>query len=502
MPYYRFLQDDIFYNQIEARPKSVFYIYSGSIFYNNMPPQRGTKGNIWAEDNQNSAVPSVPNGNISLYEMNVDRDANQHTWNYALGTVANEALGNKKAIIHPFMTKAGGLQTFKTMTTGTMNTLNYGDFLTASFSYPLSASIQREYYSLNQSRFVDHQEKEGQLEKGARQYSHIDALKTTFDHYKILSQHYAYSASNPPGCDKSIQELSLISIPSMFYGSSIKKGTVDLRFYISGTLAARCLDKYKNGELIEVTGSQTGSVAGVVLYNEGFICLTGSWDLTNRTATNTTDPKVPSVPGTNEPAYPLSPHTEKYSPGYTAAAPKWTYFGTGIERSGSGPKVNSEGVTQTGYGIFATGSLPHFHLPSSSFSLEFQGVNYVPVITMLAHAPIAELNHSNNPTFVQSNASKPDSAKLHNTKIDIKHSGSNMPVLSGSKVYSQDKYIPIKNIVSSSYANHTASFSKQTYISKIGIYDENRNLIGVAKLATPVKKTEERDLTFKLKLDL
>ena len=45
-------------------------------------------------------------------------------------------------------------------------------------------------------------------------------------------------------------------------------------------------------------------------------------------------------------------------------------------------------------------------------------------------------------------------------------------------------------------------FKKQTYISKIGIYDENKNLIGVAKLATPVKKTEERDLTFKLKLDI
>jgi len=468
-----------------------------------MPTRRGTIGNIWAENLQNADIPGVPNGNISLYEMNVNRDATAHTWKYGLSKEINEQQGFKKTIIHPFMTKAGGLQTFKTMTTGTLNTLNYGDTLTASFSYPLSASIQREYYSLNQSRFVDHQEKKGQLEKGAVQYSHIDALKTTFDHYKILSQHYAYSASNPPGCDKSTQELCLISIPSIFYGSSIKKGTVDLKFYISGTLAARCVDKYKNGELIEVTGSQTGSVAGVVLYNEGFLCLTGSWDLTNRTETNTTDPKVPTVPGTNTPAYPLSPHTEKYSPGFAAVAPKWTYFGTGIERSGSGPNVvDSAGDYQTGYGIFATGSLSNFHLPSSSFSLEFQGINYVPVVTMLAHAPVAELNHSNNPTFIQSNAAKPDSVKLHNSKIDIKHSGSNMPVFSGSKTYIQDKHIPIKNTVSSSYANHTASFSKQTYISKIGIYDENRNLIGIAKLATPVKKTEERDLTFKLKLDL
>ena len=44
-------------------------------------------------------------------------------------------------------------------------------------------------------------------------------------------------------------------------------------------------------------------------------------------------------------------------------------------------------------------------------------------------------------------------------------------------------------------------FKKQTFISKIGIYDEHRNLVGVAKVATPVKKAEDRDLTFKLKLD-
>ena len=36
----------------------------------------------------------------------------------------------------------------------------------------------------------------------------------------------------------------------------------------------------------------------------------------------------------------------------------------------------------------------------------------------------------------------------------------------------------------------------------VEIYDKDKNLIAVAKLATPVKKTEERDLTFKLKLDI
>ena len=62
--------------------------------------------------------------------------------------------------------------------------------------------------------------------------------------------------------------------------------------------------------------------------------------------------------------------------------------------------------------------------------------------------------------------------------------------------------VEVKNIVSSSYPDPTGSFEKTTYISKIGIYDDEKNLIGVAKVANPVKKTEDREFTFKLKLDI
>ena len=48
----------------------------------------------------------------------------------------------------------------------------------------------------------------------------------------------------------------------------------------------------------------------------------------------------------------------------------------------------------------------------------------------------------------------------------------------------------------------TGSFEKVTYISKIAIYDEHKNVIAVAKVANPVKKTLEKDYTFKLKIDI
>jgi hypothetical protein len=55
--------------------------------------------------------------------------------------------------------------------------------------------------------------------------------------------------------------------------------------------------------------------------------------------------------------------------------------------------------------------------------------------------------------------------------------------------------------VSASYTDPEPNFKKITYIRKIGIYDENKNLIAIANVAEPVKKTEDRDLTFKLRLD-
>ena len=103
---------------------------------------------------------------------------------------------------------------------------------------------------------------------------------------------------------------------------------------------------------------------------------------------------------------------------------------------------------------------------------------------MLAHAPIGRLNHSNNPTYV---AYGQDLLTV--------------PVTS-RRSYKENENRTIKNTVSSSFKNATASFQPQTFISKIGIYDEENNLIAITKMATPVKKTQESEYTFKMKLDL
>ena len=93
------------------------------------------------------------------------------------------------------------------------------------------------------------------------------------------------------------------------------------------------------------------------------------------------------------------------------------------------------------------------------------------------------MNQSQNPTFYTKDSFKP-----------IEFTGS-----VGSFI---EPVRTIKNITSASYQDPTAPFEKTTYISKIGLYDEDKNLVAVASLARPVKKTESRDITFKLKLDI
>jgi len=113
--------------------------------------------------------------------------------------------------------------------------------------------------------------------------------------------------------------------------------------------------------------------------------------------------------------------------------------------------------------------------------MDYKGTTHTQVLTMFAHAPYGELNHSNNPTFH-------DSTDAQGTS-------------SGSLQYIEQPR-KIKNIVHSGFLDEEPTFEKTTYISKIAIYDDEKNLVGIAKVATPVRKTEEKQYTFKLKLDI
>jgi len=320
-------------------------------------------------------------GEISLYQNNVDRPAGQR--------------------IYPFVTKDAAKNSFTVTSKATYSALNPG--ATISGSYPLTASISRQY---------------------PMSAAYKSALKTSLNYYKFLSPYYAYSYYESTGSN-------LISIPSIFYGEAIKKGSVKLSCYFTGTLIAQAQDSGYNGALIQTygTASMSGSVVGTVLYNEGFILLTSS---------------LPFATGAAD--------TWDGSSGQ----PKWTFFG---------PYTEVTNIPQNG-----------------SWVLEFEGQNVVPVMTMLCEAGKNEYNFSNNKTFLASGSSQ----------------GSDTSYSS----YTQGSGSLIKNIAKSDFVSGSEPYAPVTYISKVGIYDESKNLIAIAKLARPIKKDEEDSYTFKITVDL
>ncbi len=143
--------------------------------------------------------------------------------------------------------------------------------------------------------------------------------------------------------------------------------------------------------------------------------------------------------------------------------PKWKYFGAGC---GDGINTSNTGAS----------------FVSMSFDLSFKGTTETQVMTMFSHARRGEANFSNNPTYT-----------LY---------GQEHLQFTSSHVYEENPNKLIANVVSSSFSNHSASFKRQVYISRVGIYDAKKNLIGIATLANPVLKKEDQDYTFKLKLDI
>jgi len=435
MSYKKFKKSDILLNTMEATPKSSFFVYEGQVYYNNIPKQTGTR-------NSTGQVRNTSNGFLSLYEYNIDRplvDTDRivgegPTVSYDAKVIDYTASGSAvdflldNARIYPYISKDSARSSFKTVGANSdYNEFQYGSILTAS--YPLSSSITREYITTPYASTSSYN-------------SHYVALRNKLNFYAVRSRHYKVSNSSPLW-NKDTQTLNLISIPSIFYGTKINPGSISLKWYFSGSLIGELQDQRQNGELIQVgppgsTGS--GSVAGVALYEEGFLLLTGSWNLSTT--------QIAMTSGS----------------GGTLSNPSWLFYG-----AGSNDDVNQ---TTVGGATFVT----------ASFSLDFKGHTETQVATMFAHAEVGEVNYSNNPTFIEKGQTQMEYTSSH--------------------IYEEVSDRKIKNTVSSSHSDYSASFERQVYISRVAVYDKYKNLIGVATLSNPILKKESDNLSFKLKIDI
>ena len=398
MSYKKFRQRDLVYNTMIAKPEFNFIIHSGNVFLQRERVQSGDFSNN---------VKHIAQGHVSLHEININRPSD--------------------SLVSSFIHKDGTRTSFKTITDKDFDDENlfvYGDRITQT--YPLSASLSRIYIPAGQEFNTDEGTPTEVLAHGNKKY--IRALKNTIESARPLSPAGSYSSLGTSA-------VNIIAVPGIFAGSKIDAGSIELSYYVTGTLVATAKDSFSDGRLIQTFGSSVDLEVGTVLYNQGMILLTASHDLHN------------------DQDFFLSTSAQ--------SKPSWLSFGTGIVQAGV--------------------PVQHKDVRDSSYKVLFKGTNKTPSLTMFAFSEKGEHNHSNNPTFLSKSLN---------------------PEYSQDKSFYKEEERKIHKINKSPYSNHEEDFENTTYISKIGIYDENRNLIAIATLANPVKKTETRDYMFKLKLDI
>lgn len=125
------------------------------------------------------------------------------------------------------------------------------------------------------------------------------------------------------------------------------------------------------------------------------------------------------------------------------------------------------------YAFTSTDSSVYYDLSYGTKNDVYTNLNFV-------YAEKGEYNHSNNPTYIQSGS---------------------YYALTSSFSFRENPEIKVKNTIKSSFVSGSAIQDKQTFITNIGLYDKDKKLIGIGSLANPVRKTENREYVFKLKID-
>lgn len=291
-------------------------------------------------------------------------------------------------------------------------------FISSSYGTEFTSSLNdvplRAYYFTTASDY------------SSNNYRKFKSLKNTINYYSGYDDIYHFnSLLNQPIC--------LLAFNSLHLGSGIKKDSVTLKIYKTGSIMDYASDSKSNGVLY----NKNNEKVGFVLYSEGYIILNNTGNITNDYDTNFTG-------------------TQNGTTAFTK--PKWIY-----------------------YGAQDTDTTSSFSSSILFYDMEYSVKENLPTLTTFIAADKGNFNHSNNITYIESGSY----SYSYN---------------SGS--FEENKFMEVKNVVKSTFTSGSAEFEKETYISKIGLYDKDKKLIGYASLATPIRKTENREYLFKLKLDL
>jgi hypothetical protein len=404
MSYKRFGPEDLVYNTLVAKPEYKFIIHSGSVYKNNEILPTGDFSNT---------LKHISNGEVSFHELNVNRPSG--------------------SLVSGFISKDTTRYAYRTITNTVFqdsSQFQYGNILTQS--YPLKAGLSRIYIESGPEFDSNTHDPYSAASFASSNKKYIRSLRTILDSRDQFGKSLGYG-------NLGTSEINMVCIPAIFYGSKVDKGSIELNYYVTGTLTGQLKDVNSDGILVETIGPRSGSVMGLAIYEQGLMILTGSHDLTSGAYSD----------------------SDTFGSGISVSEPSWLNFATGL------PVVGQALPATQGF------------VRNSSYKINFKGTNKIPTVTMFAYADKGEFNYSNNPSFL----------KLSEKKSTI------------TKISYQEPEREIKNISKSLHTNHNASFESTTFISKVGIYDENKNLIAIATLANPIKKTPNRDYMIKMRLD-
>jgi len=346
---FKFSPDDLFVNRLKTYPEYDILVYQGQMYSNKESRISGSGGIVVYDTNTNRTgsnliYPFVMTGSQKnvfkkyKYQPLVQNNSghNQFTSKYWLEASGGLAESAATIAVNGQITSSYGIESpIKRNRTARQNTY------TANY-YNVGESDQSLAFVTGETRDI--------TDNNGNQFSinlTASALQNIAKKYSIMSEHFIFDELLT---GSAADNINFITIPSMYYGSTIKKGSVELNYYITGSKVGTCSDKNHNGLLIETTGSSVDSVVGLVLYDEGVIMLTASHDLESNNI--------------------------EYTSG-TPASGSWLTYGTTLN----------------------DGESPSPTLSSASYGLYFQGTSYVNSMTMFAHAKKGHLNHSNNPTY-------------------------------------------------------------------------------------------------------
>lgn len=188
------------------------------------------------------------------------------------------------------------------------------------------------------------------------------------------------------------------------------------------------------------------------------------------------------------------------SQGQITIAEGLNFLGSGLENVQVGNVFYSDGLI-----IFTT--LAEQEEDVTNYDLEFRSTKTIHELEVLCQAGECEFNYSQNPSAIELTLS--DSYNFETTAVSDNTPSVIKKIKEVTDISRKEEYHGTTGSVTGSWDDYysnaltdpTGSYLT-TFVSTIGLYDDNNNLVAVAKLPKPIKKYPDMSVNFIVRMDL